>query len=72
MEMKTIHKCAVLISTGDMDEMRMFLGEEEKGKIYADYTGNNEGKIEIDKDGYGNFPVSPGSISIWAEDGINI
>lgn len=66
------NKCAVLISTGDKDEIRMFLGEEEKGKIYADYTGNNEGKIEIDKDGYGNLLVSPGSISIWAEDGINI
>lgn len=61
-------KCAVILSVGDMDTIRMFVGEEESGKLYCDYTGNNEGKVTIEEDGFGEFMVGPGSISVWIED----
>lgn len=67
-----LNKCAVVISNGDMDTIRMFVGDDEAGKIYADYTGNNEEKVNIDDEGFGNFMVGPGSISVWVEDGIDL
>ncbi len=66
------NKCTVLISSGDMNTLRMFVGVEEAGKVYADYTTNNEAKVTIDEEGYGDFMVGPGSISVWVEDGIEI
>ena len=66
------NKCAVIISIGDMDTIRMFMGEEQIGKTYADYTGNNEGKVHIDDEGFGDFMVGPGSVSVWVEDGIEL
>ena len=65
-------KCATIISIGDMDTKRMFVGEEQTGKVYADYTGNNENKVIIEDDGFGSFVVAPGSISVWIEDGIEL
>ncbi len=46
--------------------------EEQSGKTYADYTGNNEGKVNIDDEGFGEFMVAPISISIWVEDEIDL
>ena len=64
------HKSATVISTGDMATIKMFVGEEEAGKEYSDYTENNENNIKIDDEGFGEFQVGPGSISVWIEDGI--
>ncbi len=66
------NKCAVVISIGDKDTIRMFVGKEEEGKTYYDYTSNNKGQVTIDKDGFGNFLVSPGSISVWLEEKLEI
>ena len=65
-------KCAVIISVGDMKTLKMFVGPEENGKAYADYTGNNDKKIIIDTEGYGEFMVGPGSISVWIKDGLEM
>lgn len=65
------NKCAVIISIGDMDTIRMFMGEEQARKIYADYTGNNQEKVYIDDEGFGDFMVGPGSVSVWVEDGLD-
>ena len=65
-------KCAVLVSNGDINNIRMFVGKSESGKIYADYTGNNEGKVKIDDEGFGRFMVGAASISAWIEDGIKL
>ncbi|HZK29232.1 MAG TPA: alpha-amylase domain-containing protein, partial [Clostridia bacterium] len=65
-------KCAVLISTGDMSTLRMFVGEGESGKIYADYTGNNDAHVHIGDDGFGSFMVGPGSLSVWVEGGTDL
>ena len=66
------HKLATLISSRDASSLRMFLGQSESGKIYSDYTGNNENKVKIDKEGYGDFVVSAGSISVWLEDDLTL
>lgn len=66
------NKSAVIISIGDMDTIRMFVGKEEKGKIYHDYTGNNEDEVTIDKEGFGDFLVGPGSICVWIEEKLNL
>lgn len=66
------NKSAVIISIGDMDNTRMFMGKEEIGKIYIDYTGNNEGKVTIDNEGFGDFLVGPGSISVWIEEELDL
>lgn len=62
------NKCAVVISIRDMNTIRMFVGKEQSCKTYADFTGNNEGKVSIDDEGFGDFMVSPGSISVWLEE----
>ena len=60
-------KLAVLISTGDMATLRMFVGEEEAGKIYKEYTGDNLNEVTIDDEGFGEFEVGPGTITCWSE-----
>lgn len=57
---------AVLISTGDIDEERMFVGRDEAGKVYMDRSGRNE-DIIIDDEGFGLFTVAPGSVTYWTE-----
>lgn len=59
---------AVLISSKDMDEERMFVGESEKGKTYTDLSGQNQ-DIVIDDEGFGLFTVGPGTVTYWAEKG---
>jgi alpha-amylase len=66
------NKCAVIISIGDMNTKRMFVGKEQEGIVYADYIGNNKEKVTIDNEGYGDFMVGPGSISVWVEHGIKL
>lgn len=63
------HPLAVLLSTGDMDEERMFVGLGEKGKAYEDLSGKN-GEITIDDEGFGLFTVGPGQVTYWAEKGV--
>lgn len=61
------NKLAVVISNGNMKTLSMFVGKNQKGKRYSDYTGNNQEEVIINEDGYGNFTVGPGSISAWAD-----
>lgn len=65
------YKLVVLVSNGKENELRVFLGKEEKGKIYTDYLGNSNEKILIDDDGYGLFKVCEKSISCYVEDNMD-
>lgn len=60
------HPCVVLLSTGDIDEERMFVGEQEAGKLYGDWSGKNS-PVRIDEQGFGLFTVGPGSVTWWTE-----
>lgn len=66
------NKLAVVISNGDASELHMELGTEHAGRIYVDYLGNNEAKVTVDEDGYAVFPVSGGSVSAYAEEGLSL
>ena len=65
-------KCAVVISTRERKSVRMFLGEDQVGKTFADFTGNLEEKAVIDEEGYGEFPAGPGNLTVWLEDGLSL
>lgn len=58
---------AVVVSTGDMNSLRMSVGEDQAGKIYVEITGDNENEIQIDDEGFGEFEVGPGTLSCWVE-----
>lgn len=58
---------AVVISTGDMNELRMHVGEAHAGKNFVELTGNNSNEITIDEEGYGDFEVGPGTLTCWVE-----
>lgn len=58
---------AVLISTDDMATLRMFVGEDQAGRIYHDLTGASPAEITIDQDGWADFEAGPGDVSCWAE-----
>ncbi len=66
------NKCAVVISNGPMNTISMSVGKDQANKKYYDYTGNNKGQVTINEEGYGDFMVSPASISVWLEDGIKL
>ena len=58
---------AVVVSTGDANELRMQVGDIHAGKIFVELTGDNTNEIKIDKEGYANFEVGPGTLTCWAE-----
>lgn len=58
---------AVVVSTGDMASLRMFVGTDQAGKVYHDLTGASPHEIKIEQDGWANFEVGPGDVSCWAE-----
>ena len=66
------NKCAVIISIGDKDTLKMFVGIDEAGKTYTDYTANNKEMVTINQEGFGNFMVGARSISVWMEKGVSI
>lgn len=60
--------CAVVMSNGEGGEKQMNIGSINQGAIYADYTGNRNDKVTIDKDGNGVFPCNGGQVSVWVRD----
>lgn len=57
--------CAVVLSNKDAGEISMELGIIYAGKTFYDYIGWFENKITIDENGWGNFPVPAGNVSVW-------
>ena len=58
--------CAVLISNRDDGGKRMFVGEDRAGEVWVDLTGTRDEHIQIEEDGFANFLVNGGSVSVWA------
>ena len=57
--------CAVVLSNGDASEKSMEMGKKYSGKTFYDFLGRFEDKIIIDENGWGNFPVPAGNVSVW-------
>ncbi|MDG5472643.1 alpha-amylase [Jeotgalibacillus sp. ET6] len=58
--------CAVVITNGDTGNKKMFVGENRAGEEWVDYTRSYADRVKIDEEGYGDFPVQAGSVSVWA------
>ncbi|NMO94430.1 alpha-amylase [Paenibacillus lemnae] len=58
--------CAVVISNGEAGSKRMNVGEERAGEVWLDLTNTREDQITIGDDGFAEFPVNGGSVSVWA------
>jgi alpha-amylase len=57
--------CAVVLSNGDEARKRMELGTMHAGKTMTDFLGTRQEKVTVDACGWGEFPVSGGSVSVW-------
>lgn len=56
---------ALLVSDGPGGGKRMFAGTGAAGKTFWDYMGHCPEQVVIDQEGWGNFRVEGGSISVW-------
>lgn len=65
-------KLAVVVSLFERKSIRMHFGQEQTGKIFADYTGNCQEKVVVDEEGYGEFIAEGGTLSVWLEDGLEL
>ena len=57
---------AVLISNAKENSKSMFVGQEWANQTFDRFTWNHQGQVTIDEEGYGQFPVSARSVSVWA------
>ena len=57
--------CAVVLSNKDQYEKPMEVGEKYIGKTFYDFLGRFEDKVTIDENGWGNFLVPAGNVSVW-------
>jgi alpha-amylase len=57
--------CAVVISNKDAYEKPMEIGKQYSGQYFYDALGRFENKIQIDENGWANFPVPAGNVSVW-------
>ena len=57
--------CAVVLSNKDAYEKPMEMGEKYVGKTFFDLLGRFEDKVVINENGWGNFPVPAGNVSVW-------
>lgn len=58
--------CAVVLTNGDGGSRKMQLGERHANKVFIDHLGNHPDEIQLDEQGAAEFPVHPGSVSVWA------
>lgn len=57
--------CAVVLSNKDAYEKPMEIGEKYIGKTFYDVLGRSQEKVEIREDGWADFPVPAGNVSVW-------
>lgn len=60
---------AVLMTVDKGGEKKMYVGEKHAGEIYIDVLENSKEKVVIYADGYGEFTVNDGSVSVWMPSG---
>lgn len=58
--------CAVVISNAGEGFKRMFAGKDRAGEVWVDLTNTRKDRITIGEDGFADFPVNGGSVSVWA------
>ncbi len=58
--------CAVVLTNGDQGSRRMQLGARHANAVFVDHLGHHPDHIQLDDQGAADFPVQPGSVSVWA------
>lgn len=62
---KRLSGCAVLMTNGSEGHKAMEVGKRHAHQVFIDLLGNRQEKITINKDGWGEFTVNAGSVSVW-------
>ncbi len=57
--------CAVLLTNGAERVKAMEMGKAFAGKTFKDILGHVEGEVLINDEGWGDFKVNGGSVSVW-------
>ncbi len=57
--------CAVVLSNKDAYTKPMEMGSQFSGQTFYDYLGYFQEEVTIDENGWGNFPVPAGNVSVW-------
>lgn len=63
---------AVLLTNKLGGEKKMYIGKKFFGKKFKDLLSNFQEKVVIDEEGFGNFMVKNGSVSVWILDEVDI
>jgi len=58
---------AVLLSNGEDGDKTMFVGENRKGEVWHEVTGNIQEEVTIDDSGKGKFTVHGGKLAVWVK-----
>ncbi|TXC93014.1 alpha-amylase [Metabacillus litoralis] len=58
---------ATLISDGPGGSKWMYVGKQNAGETWSDITGNLSSNVRINNDGWGNFSVNGGSVSVYRQ-----
>jgi alpha-amylase len=61
--------CAVLMSNGLGTTKAMEMGKSFAGTVFTDHLGKIDEQVIINEDGWGDFKVYAGSVSVWATAG---
>lgn len=59
--------CAVLISNSEEGFKNMEVGKKHAGKIFIDYLQKHPTEITINEEGWAEFHVCAGSVSVWVQ-----
>ena len=59
--------CAVLLSNSEGGHKNMEVGVRYAGKKFIDLLQKHPAEVTIDEKGWGEFYVTPGSVSVWIE-----
>jgi len=57
--------CAVLMTNGDEGFKNMEIGKKFAGAVFINHLAENAGEVTINAEGWGEFRVSAGSVSVW-------
>ncbi|MEO6637962.1 MAG: alpha-amylase [Ginsengibacter sp.] len=60
--------CAVLLSNSDEGFKNMEVGKKFAGKVFKDFLEKHPAEVMINEDGWGEFHVMPGSVSVWVSE----
>jgi len=58
-------RMAVVLSTKEDGVIHMLVGEDQAGQSYGDWMGNFDEAVIIRNDGFGEFKVRGGKVSVW-------